>query len=628
MANLGTSPGRSLVNERIKILRQGWLAAADEQAPDISGLRTLLEQGLDKAAGIGDQVTESALLAIVDDATGLVEGSGNATAAHALGKRLRRTVYEYLLSFDSAAQRSDEPEREMPKMAPASGELIGAEEVAALFPEPERKPSRFSLFGRGGKPPLSMPESEEMTAEIPAPEPARLPESDVFEPRSEAPAAELEPETDSLAAAMEPAATASAWAPQMSAEQTAADSVLEEFASIFGEPSPGEGANGEALSGIEASAPEARVTEARAAEAPDAEAPIAEPAAEAPIAEPAAEAPVAEPLAETPEAETPAPLPIAPKSGFHIGDPSDFTLKAPPVELEGESEQGAASEAQSEVPRFQAFETDWKHQEPTEPAPAGGPLWPPEPVQPARSAAREARPLPAQPPVPAPAADKTPARPEPAEFSLDMQPAPRDFVLRDRDAPLPPLGGSSAGETAAEAQTGSWGIREPKAVRALREAGVEAFDQMSAGRPGLNINQVRLTIDAKMKKKKCDDAASTLQQYAQEYGGREVAELALDTGDRCRAMGKHNASLNCYLAASRADPVYEDPLVRLSDICIEERDIDLAVSYLERIARLTRLRGDVKGALRIYRKIATIAPYRDDVLELLMRVQTTGRLDI
>ena len=142
-----------------------------------------------------------------------------------------------------------------------------------------------------------------------------------------------------------------------------------------------------------------------------------------------------------------------------------------------------------------------------------------------------------------------------------------------------------------------------------------------------DLSEARIAIEEKLRKKRCDDAAALLQSLAQDVGGRPVAELALDAGDRCRGLGKANAALNCYLAASRADPVYETPLARLADICIDDQDIDLAVSYLERIARLMRLRSDNKGALRIYRKIATVAPYRDDILELLMRAQTTGRLD-
>jgi tetratricopeptide (TPR) repeat protein len=157
----------------------------------------------------------------------------------------------------------------------------------------------------------------------------------------------------------------------------------------------------------------------------------------------------------------------------------------------------------------------------------------------------------------------------------------------------------------------------------------------SAGAPAPPVDDVperdlvalRASVGEKLRKKRCDDVAAVLQQAAQELGGQAVAELALDAGDRCRSLGKRNAALNCYLAASRADPIYEPPLARLADICIDDQDIDLAVSYLERIARLTRLRGDNHGALRIYRKIATIAPYRDDVLEMLMRAQTTGRID-
>ena len=78
---------------------------------------------------------------------------------------------------------------------------------------------------------------------------------------------------------------------------------------------------------------------------------------------------------------------------------------------------------------------------------------------------------------------------------------------------------------------------------------------------------------------------------------------------------------------AHADPVHETPLLRLADICIDDHDIDLAVSYLERVTRLRRLRNDDKGALKLYRKIVTIAPYRDDILAMLMRAQANGRFD-
>jgi hypothetical protein len=141
------------------------------------------------------------------------------------------------------------------------------------------------------------------------------------------------------------------------------------------------------------------------------------------------------------------------------------------------------------------------------------------------------------------------------------------------------------------------------------------------------VVEARLEINDRLRRKRCDEAAALLQRLANDVGGRALAELALDAGDRCRALGKGNAALSCYLAASRADPVHETPLLRLADICIDDHDIDLAVSYLERVTRLRRLRNDDKGALKLYRKIVTIAPYRDDILAMLMRAQANGRFD-
>ena len=141
------------------------------------------------------------------------------------------------------------------------------------------------------------------------------------------------------------------------------------------------------------------------------------------------------------------------------------------------------------------------------------------------------------------------------------------------------------------------------------------------------LSDLRRRIEDRLRRKRCDEAASLIQSLAQETGGRAVADLALNAGDRCRALGKHNAALNCYLAASRSDPVYEEPLSRLADVCIDSQDTELAVTYLERIARLQRYRGDDRGALRVLRRIATIAPYREDILAQLMNAQRTGRLD-
>jgi hypothetical protein len=162
----------------------------------------------------------------------------------------------------------------------------------------------------------------------------------------------------------------------------------------------------------------------------------------------------------------------------------------------------------------------------------------------------------------------------------------------------------------------------------------QAYDLDSVSSPGderfetdPEVVEARLEINDRLRRKRCDEAAALLQRLANDVGGRALAELALDAGDRCRALGKGNAALSCYLAASRADPVHETPLLRLADICIDDHDIDLAVSYLERVTRLRRLHNDDKGALKLYRKIVTIAPYRDDILAMLMRAQANGRFE-
>jgi len=171
-----------------------------------------------------------------------------------------------------------------------------------------------------------------------------------------------------------------------------------------------------------------------------------------------------------------------------------------------------------------------------------------------------------------------------------------------------------------------WRLRDGEADQGLdadleRSAGDERFETDP------EVVEARLEINDRLRRKRCDEAAALLQRLANDVGGRALAELALDAGDRCRSLGKGNAALSCYLAASRADPVHETPLLRLADICMDDHDIDLAVSYLERVTRLRRLRNDDKGALKLYRKIVTIAPYRDDILAMLMRAQASGRFD-
>ena len=220
-------------------------------------------------------------------------------------------------------------------------------------------------------------------------------------------------------------------------------------------------------------------------------------------------------------------------------------------------------------------------------------------------------------------AAKTPSAPADGIDATDPAPA-----MPATHAEAPPATHAKALPAPAdpEAPARGWRLRHGEA-----DQGLEADLERSAGDDRFETDpevvEARLEINDRLRRKRCDEAAALLQRLANNVGGRALAELALDAGDRCRSLGKGNAALSCYLAASRADPVHETPLLRLADICLDDHDIDLAVSYLERVTRLRRLRNDDNGALKLYRKIVTIAPYRDDILAMLMRAQASGRFD-
>ncbi len=207
--------------------------------------------------------------------------------------------------------------------------------------------------------------------------------------------------------------------------------------------------------------------------------------------------------------------------------------------------------------------------------------------------------------------------------AVQTEPAP-EFTELEPEAEVIPT--QPAQEAASGAAARGWRLRDDDADQTNDLASEGDFDD-TRFETDPEVIEARLEINDRLRRKRCDEAAALLQRLANDVGGRALAELALDAGDRCRALGKGNAALSCYLAASRADPVHETPLLRLADICIDDHDIDLAVSYLERVTRLRRLRNDDKGALKLYRKIVTIAPYRDDILAMLMRAQANGRFD-
>ncbi len=209
-------------------------------------------------------------------------------------------------------------------------------------------------------------------------------------------------------------------------------------------------------------------------------------------------------------------------------------------------------------------------------------------------------------------------------FESDQTEQAQEFTESEPEAEVIPA--QPAQEAASGAAARGWRLRDDDADQAHDLTSEGDFDD-SRFETDPEVIEARLEINDRLRRKRCDEAAALLQRLANDVGGRALAELALDAGDRCRALGKGNAALSCYLAASRADPVHETPLLRLADICIDDHDIDLAVSYLERVTRLRRLRNDDKGALKLYRKIVTIAPYRDDILAMLMRAQANGRFD-
>jgi hypothetical protein len=236
-----------------------------------------------------------------------------------------------------------------------------------------------------------------------------------------------------------------------------------------------------------------------------------------------------------------------------------------------------------------------------------------------------------------PAEPAEPARAFPPAHNLGGDPyiAPREgFHIREDSAPLVVSTPSRPAPPASTAEPATgWRVRDevpPSDVRSQRSEAAAAAAARTDPEEAFTspaVVEARKRIDDRLGQRRCDEAAALVQKLSQEPGGRSVAELALDAGDRCRALGKNNSALSCYLAATRADPVFDEPLLRLADICIDDHDIDLAVAYLERVARFYRMAGDHKAALRIFRRIATIAPYREDILSLLVRMQSTGRFD-
>lgn len=652
----------SLAVDNIDVLRHGWEDAISTVTPDLGGVRAAMEDEFARAVA-DNRLDEQSLLAAVRDIVTVAAKSGGADSARLLSKALHRSVYEYLLSLDAMTpEETDVIDRPLGGGADPSL-LIGFEEVAEL----EQRQS--ALMAAAAEVEDAAWVDGEAEVDVAAEVALEGPDDDTSEP-AEAPA---EPEEQAaphdrahyrprlrlfrrgdhhdpdpgIEAAGEHAEDGAS-APD--AEPATADPAPPPPAAAAASPAPPAAPEWwrgpTALPAPEPPEPEATVV-------PLAEA-IAEIAGEddyfAEFEEPAAPVSWEPPQAEAPAAE-PAPEPEAPAAA------------APPAP---EPDLSAASEPPEHTPPAaspdEGAPATWAVREPRPPGTDGG-------LGALEAWATGAHPVDATESfVPAFVVEPL-GRSGPSHDDSGFTVAPREGfhltedneffteVAEDGAAPeargphpapastpvedalpgdqRPPAAGAAAD---ADEEHPSWRVRRsplhspdvPPEMSA--DALADMLDAENGDGGGFadrdpRIADARNEINDRLRRRRCDEAASLLQRLATEVGGRSVAELALDAGDRCRALGKANAALSCYIAASRADPVFEVPLLRLADICLDDRDVDLAVSYLDRVARLHRMRGDTRGALRIYRKIATIAPYRDDILATLMRANSTGQFE-
>ncbi|HEV3125429.1 MAG TPA: hypothetical protein VG266_12700 [Candidatus Dormibacteraeota bacterium] len=651
-------------------LRRAWTEATVAAAPGVDGLDDLLGHRLEALDEAG-RLDEGSLLAVAEDGAQLALEAGSAETARELSKRLRRAIYEYLLAEDAVVEAAKEaPHRHAAEVTLRDGVmLIGVEEVEAVAAARSLAESQVAsvIDGAGADDVVtaeamrSALESDDgewaaATDEVelwagaatgvaeqiedhsgPAPAIGEIEEAvDVEEPTGDlgealaiveeayevAHAAE-EADAETLAA-MEDALTAVESAlvetPEPAPLDPDAALVPVEFRRDEAPAPPPDAPPEEVLAPVPTPEPELEIApapvptpepELEIAPAPEPElavAPTSEPAVEseavadavaAPAAAPAVVARAAKKAATPPPAEedligvpavplpfelasdsstappfvapeTP-PIAMVPRDEFHISDASMYLPKSPPEETPESSPEEAGF---GRYPAASAERSEWQQR------------------------------------FAEPEADDGQRPP-----GWNVRFSPRQQLLAERMAAK----------------------RREDAVRTALEAAAQAAaasgnDRRSRRRGGDaeplgSFEEVHAKLEDHLNRKRGAEVGALLQRAAQELGGRHIADLAMDAGDRCMSVGQTRAATNCFLAAWRADPIYEAPLWRLADVCLSDREVSLAVGYLERVAALMRARGDDDGALNVYRKIVTIAPERRDIRDVIRLAQTTGRLE-
>lgn len=133
-------------------------------------------------------------------------------------------------------------------------------------------------------------------------------------------------------------------------------------------------------------------------------------------------------------------------------------------------------------------------------------------------------------------------------------------------------------------------------------------------------------VEVLLRGRRHSEAADLLRRRADDGSWRGLAAIAIDAGDRCRADGQPRAASTCYLAAWSADRVGDVAIWRLAELAMEMDDRDLCVSYLDRLAAVLQWRGDTRGVVRMYRKMAILAPDRGDIRGRLQQSEAAAAL--